>query len=131
MSELLKLRRGQIRDMLANLDIPATMENIEAALNYIENSYNPLKESYKRKDVLDSEKQTEFEELTDSMSEVLDSEESIQEKCKQAEKYMEDILNRSYEQPDIRYEDLDSLRSLSKGINLSMLMAEEKIMIFR
>ena len=100
--------------MLANLDIPATMENIEAALNYIENSYNPLKESYKRKDVLDSEKQTEFEELTDSMSEVLDSEESIQEKCKQAEKYMEDILNRSYEQPDIRYEDLDSLRSLSK-----------------
>ena len=102
------------------------MENIEAALNYIENSYNPLKESYKRKDVLDSEKQTEFEELTDSMSEVLDSEESIQEKCKQAEKYMEDILNRSYEQPDIRYEDLDSLRSLSKGINLSMLMAERR-----
>ena len=122
----LEAERGQIRDMLANLDIPATMENIEAALNYIENSYNPLKESYKRKDVLDSEKQTEFEELTDSMSEVLDSEESIQEKCKQAEKYMEDILNRSYEQPDIRYEDLDSLRSLSKGINLSMLMAERR-----
>ncbi len=102
------------------------MENIEAALNYVENSYNPLKESYKRKDVLDSEKQAEFEELTDSMSDVLDSEESIQEKCKQAEKYMEDILNRSYEQPDIRYEDLDSLRSLSKGINLSMLMAERR-----
>ena len=39
---------------------------------------------------------------------------------------MEDILNRSYEQPDIRYEDLDSLRSLSKGINLSMLMAERR-----
>ena len=100
----LEAERGQIRDILANLDIPATMENIEAALNYVENSYNPLKESYKRKDVLDSEKQTEFEELTDSMSEVLDSEESIQEKCKQAEKYMEDILNRSYEQPHILYQ---------------------------
>lgn len=122
----LEAQSGQVRDMLANLDIPATMENIEAALNYVENSYNPLKESYKRKDVLDSEKQAEFEELTDSMSDVLDSEESIQEKCKQAEKYMEDILNRSYEQPDIRYEDLDSLRSLSKGINLSMLMAERR-----
>lgn len=48
----LEAESGQIRDMLANLDIPATMENIEAALNYIENSYNPLKESYKRKDVL-------------------------------------------------------------------------------
>ena len=29
----LETQRGQVRDMLANLDIPATMENIEAALN--------------------------------------------------------------------------------------------------
>ena len=112
--------------MLSELEIPATIENIEAAVNYIENSYSPLKESYKRKNVLDDDEQAEFDEVIDSVADALGSEESIQKKCKQAEKYMEDILNKSYEKPDADYEDLEKLRTLSKGISLNMFMTERR-----
>ena len=60
--------------MLSELEIPATIENIEAAVNYIENSYSPLKESYKRKNVLDDDEQAEFDEVIDSVSDSLVSE---------------------------------------------------------
>ena len=116
----------QAKELLTCLEIPATMENIEAAVNYIESSYSPLKESYRRKNVLDDDEQEEFDDVIDSAVDALDSEESIQKKCKQAEKYMEDILNKSYEQPDIKYDDIENLRTLSKGIGFSMLMAERR-----
>lgn len=100
---------AEAKNMLSELEIPATIENIEAAVNYIENSYSPLKESYKRKNVLDDDEQAEFDEVIDSVADALGSEESIQKKCKQAEKYMEDILKKSYEKPDADYEDLENL----------------------
>ena len=117
---------AEAKNMLSELEIPATIENIEAAVNYIENSYSPLKESYKRKNVLDDDEQAEFDEVIDSVADALGSEESIQKKCKQAEKYMEDILNKSYEKPDADYEDLEKLRTLSKGISLNMFMTERR-----
>ena len=116
----------EARNMLEKFNIPVTIENLEAAENIIKNSYSPIKESYKRKNVLDKEEQDEFDEVIDSVVDVIDSEETIQKKCKEAEKYMEDILNKSYEQPDIKYDDLESLRSLSRGISLNMFMAERR-----
>ena len=58
---------AEAKNMLSELEIPATIENIEAAVNYIENSYSPLKESYKRKNVLDDDEQAEFDEVIDSV----------------------------------------------------------------
>ncbi|MBU5479492.1 hypothetical protein KQI69_09785 [Eubacterium sp. MSJ-13] len=116
----------QAKDMLNRLEIPATVENIEAAVNYVQNSYSPLRESYKHKDVLDRDEQEEFDDIIDGTVDSLDSEESIQKKSKEAEKYMEDILKKSYEKPDIKYDDLESLRMISKGIGLNRLMAERR-----
>lgn len=119
-------KSDEAENMLLNLDIPVTIENLEAADNIIKKSYSPIKESYKRKNVLDKEQQDEFDEVIDDIVDSLDSEEAIQKKCEEAEKYMEDILNKSYEQSDITYDDLESLRTLSKSIKLNMFMTERR-----
>ena len=63
----------------------------------------------------------EFENIIDELPEALDSEESIDEKCQSAEKYMREILNRSYEKPDVTSDELSNLKMLAQGIHLNSM----------
>ena len=86
---------------LSSLQIPVTVAVLDAAGNMLKEGYNPLRECYNRRNVLDRQEQQEFEETIDSMADALGSEESIQEKCERTGQYMEEILAKSYSAPDI------------------------------
>ena len=65
----------------------------------------------------------EFEETADNLAEALDSEESMAAECEKARKYMEEILSRSYCEPDITSDELMKLKSLGRGIQLHGIMS--------
>ena len=106
---------------LQNLAIEPTIENLTIVNQIMQNGYNTLKQCYNRRDVLDEKEKQEFENIIDELPEALDSEESIDEKCQSAEKYMREILNRSYEKPDVTSDELSNLKMLAQGIHLNSM----------
>lgn len=108
---------------LSSLQIPVTVAVLDAAGNMLKEGYNPLKECYNRRNVLDRQEQQEFEDTIDSMADALGSEESIQEECERAGKYMEEILAKSYSAPDISSDELVQLKMLGRGIQLNGLLS--------
>ncbi len=117
---------SQAAEYLENVQIPSTMANLAAAEQLLENGYSPLKESYKKKDILSENEQKGFEEVIKSMPEALNDEESIQKQCELAEKYMGDILSGAYESADITSEELSSLKMLSQGIRLQASLVRSR-----
>ncbi len=118
----LDANRKAVEDFMAAMQIPSTVENTKAALNLLENGYSPLKEAYKRRGVLDGDKRREFEETVEEMADALDDEEGIKRECEKAEKYMEDVLEKSYEAPDVSYEELAGLKMLGGGMRLGAML---------
>lgn len=108
---------------LANMQIPVTVASLGAAIQMIKEGYSPVKECYNRRNILGEKEKKEFEETADNMAESLDSEESIKSECEKARKYMEEILSRSYCEPDITSDELMKLKSLGRGIQLHGMMA--------
>ena len=111
---------------LSSLQIPVTVAVLDAAGNMLKEGYNPLRECYNRRNVLDRQEQQEFEETIDSMADALGSEESIQEKCERTGKYMEEILAKSYSAPDISSDELVQLKMLGRGIQLNGLLSGQR-----
>lgn len=133
MREYYDKQAEEVRDMmqnraeadlyLANMQIPVTVASLGAAIQMIKEGYSPVKECYNRRNILGEKEKKEFEETADNMAEALDSEESIKSECEKARKYMEEILSRSYCEPDITSDELMKLKSLGRGIQLHGMMA--------
>lgn len=133
MREYYDKQAEEVRDMmqnraeadlyLANMQIPVTVASLGAAIQMIKEGYSPIKECYNRRNILGEKEKKEFEETADNMAESLDSEESIKSECEKARKYMEEILSRSYCEPDITSDELMKLKSLGRGIQLHGMMA--------
>lgn len=133
MREYYDKQAEEVRDMmqnraeadlyLANMQIPVTVASLGAAIQMIKEGYSPVKECYNRRNILGEKEKREFEETADNMAEALDSEESIKSECEKARKYMEEILSRSYCEPDITSDELMKLKSLGRGIQLHGMMA--------
>lgn len=133
MREYYDKQAEEVRDMmqnraeadlyLANMQIPVTVASLGAAIQMIKEGYSPVKECYNRRNILGEKEKKEFEETADNMAESLDSEESIKSECEKARKYMEEILSRSYCEPDITSDELMKLKSLGRGIQLHGMMA--------
>ena len=133
MREYYDKQAEEVRDMmqnraeadlyLASMQIPVTVASLGAAIQMIKEGYSPVKECYNRRNILGEKEKKEFEETADNMAEALDSEESIKSECEKARKYMEEILSRSYCEPDITSDELMKLKSLGRGIQLHGMMA--------
>lgn len=126
----------EIRDVFANseqaqayvseLNIENTIENIIAADNMIENGYSVYREADKRKNVLERKEQEEFDDVVDHFTEQMDSEDALDAQCQKAEKIIEDVLAKSYEQADITIEDLKQLKQLSRGMHFMGAVRQAK-----
>lgn len=133
MREYYDKQAEEVRDMmqnraeadlyLANMQIPVTVATLGAAIQMIKEGYSPVKECYNRRNILGEKEKKEFEETADNMAEALDSEESMAAECEKARKYMEEILSRSYCEPDITSDELMKLKSLGRGIQLHGIMS--------
>lgn len=116
----------QVQEYVSNLNVENTIENIIAAGNVLENGYSVYREADKRKNILDKEKQEEFDDTVDSFTEHMDSEEVLDAQCQKAEKIIEEVLAKSYEQSDITIEDLKQLKQLSRGMHFIGAIRQEK-----
>ena len=116
----------QVQEYVSNLNVENTIENIIAADNVLENGYSVYREADKRKNILDKEKQEEFDDTVDSFTEHMDSEEVLDAQCQKAEKIIEEVLAKSYEQSDITIEDLKQLKQLSRGMHFIGAIRQEK-----
>lgn len=118
------LSSTEAQEYLDKLGISDTVGNIMAMQTVLEGQTSVYGDIYKRRDVLPEEEKQELENVVDSVEDVLDNETVLQEKCEQAEKIMQDILTKSYEQADISFEDLQNLRQLGRGIRLQGAMRQ-------
>ena len=116
----------QVQEYVSNLNVENTIENIIAAGNVLENGYSVYREADKRKNILDKEKQEVFDDTVDSFTEHMDSEEVLDAQCQKAEKIIEEVLAKSYEQSDITIEDLKQLKQLSRGMHFIGAIRQEK-----
>lgn len=117
---------GQAEEYLSKLGIKNTVENIIAAGAILEEGYKPCKEAYGRRKVLPQERQEELEEAFAEIEEAVGEEEELNARCEEAEKFMEEILTKSYEQADISFEDLSKLRKLGQGIHLEGMLRQSR-----
>lgn len=111
---------------LSKLQIENTVANIMAASAMLEENYMPYKEGYSRRGVLSKERQKELEEALDAVEDSVGEEEALNTQCEKAEKIMNEILTKSYEQADISFEDLSKLRKLGQGIRLEGMLRQSK-----
>ncbi len=116
----------EAQEYLGKLGIPDTMGNIMAMQTVLEGQQNVYGETYKRRNVLPQEERQELEDVVDSIEDALGEEAVLQEKCERSEKIMQDILTKSYEQADISFEDLQTLRQLGRGIRLQGAMRQSR-----
>ena len=122
-----KINSGEAAEAyLSKLQVENTIGNILAAEAVLEDGYMPFKEGYERRKVLSKERQEELEKTVDSMVEAIGEEEALLSQCEKAEKIMEEILTKSYEQADISFEDLSKLRILGQGIHLEGALRQSK-----
>ncbi|MCI5500965.1 MAG: flagellar hook-length control protein FliK, partial [Lachnospiraceae bacterium] len=81
--------------------------------------YSVMKESYNRRDVLDEDRQNEFEKIIEEMPDNLIDEETMKKQCQRADKYMEDILSESYKSDSMDTVGLEKLRAFGRSLNLN------------
>ena len=113
-------------ELLVKLQTPNTVENLLAAKNILENDSNIYREIYGRKKVLSKEREEELNEVIDRFEDSVDEEALLQRNCEQAEKIMEEVLTKSMESADIEFEDLQNIRSLSRGLRLQTAFRRSK-----
>lgn len=116
----------EAQQYLSNLNVVDSVENVIAAKNIIEGGYVTYKEVYKRKDVLNKEEQEELDETIENFSDSIEDEAVLNAQCKKAEKIMEEVLTKSYEQADITIEDLNNLKQLSRGMHFTSAIRQSK-----
>lgn len=116
----------EAQEYLGKLGIPDTVGNIMAMQTVLEGQQSVYGEAYRRRNVLSQEERQELEDVVDSMDDALGEEAALQEKCQQSEKIMQHILTKSYEQADISFEDLQTLRQLGRGIRLQGAMRQSR-----
>ena len=116
----------QAEEYLSKLGIENTVENIIAADAMIDEGYKPYKEGYGRRKVLAQERQKEFEETLGAIEDSVGEKQELNARCEQAEKFLEEILTKSYEQADISFEDLGKLRKLGQGIHLEGMLRQSR-----
>ncbi len=116
----------QARVYLKQFELPDTLENIRAAEFLLEEGGSPVKELIDRRKVLEQEEQQEMEELLEDLPEAIDAPEVLQEKCIQAEKYMQEILTKSQETADITSEDLKHLKLLGQSLRLQQALTRKQ-----
>lgn len=122
-----KITSGEAaEEYLSKLQVENTIGNILAAEAVLEEGYVPFKDAYDRRKVLSKERQDELEEAVDSIVDSIDEEEALVSQCEKAEKIMEEILTKSYEQADISFEDLSKLRILGQGIHLEGALRQSR-----
>ena len=113
-------------ELLAKLSIPETVENLMAANEVLRGRDNVYSEIYSRKKLLEKHREEELEEVVDEIPEAVDSPEDLERNCEQAEKIMQEVLTKSYESADIKFEDLQRLRQLGRGIRLQAAFRASK-----
>lgn len=116
----------QARAYLEQLELPATLENIRAAEYLLEEGASPVKEMMERRRILEEDEQQELEELLDELPEAIETPESLQEKCIEAEKFMQEILTKSQETADITSEDLKHLKLLGQSLRLQQVLTRRQ-----
>lgn len=117
---------GQARAYLEQFELPDTLENIRAAEFLLEEGGSPVKELLERRRVLEEEEQQELEDLLAELPEAVETPESLQEKCIEAEKYMQEILTKSQETADITSEDLKHLKLLGQSLRLQQALTRRQ-----
>lgn len=116
----------EAQEYLAKLQIPDTVGNIMAVQTMLEGQGDVYQEVYRRRNVLPREERQELDDVMDSFEEAVGEEPILREKCEKAEKMMQEVLTKSYEQADISFEDLQILRQLGRGIRLRGAMRESR-----
>ena len=116
----------QARAYLEQLELPATLENIRAVEYLLEEGASPVKEMMERRRILEEDEQQELEELLDELPEAIETPESLQEKCIEAEKFMQEILTKSQETADITSEDLKHLKLLGQSLRLQQVLTRRQ-----
>lgn len=116
----------QARAYLEQFELPDTLENIRAAEFLLEEGGSPVKELFDRRRVLEQEEQQELDELLEELPEAVDAPEALEEKCIQAEKYMQEILTKSQETADITSEDLKHLKLLGQSLRLQQVLTKKQ-----
>lgn len=116
----------QARAYLEQFELPDTLENIRAAEYLLEEGASPVTEMLERRRVLEEEDQQELEELLDELPEAIETPESLQEKCIEAEKFMQEILTKSQETADITSEDLKHLKLLGQSLRLQQVLTRRQ-----
>lgn len=116
----------QARAYLEQFELPDTLENIRAAEYLLEEGASPVTEMLERRRVLEEEDQQELEELLDELPEAIETPESLQEKCMEAEKFMQEILTKSQETADITSEDLKHLKLLGQSLRLQQVLTRRQ-----
>jgi hypothetical protein len=106
---------------LGQMEIPDTVENIQAAERFVQEGYDVYRESSDRRKRL-GDRQQQWKEVLGNISESMEDEESLSAACEQAEQMMEQMLNQSYNTPGITFEELQELKQLGQGIYLQNQM---------
>lgn len=107
---------------LDKLKLPDTISNLQAAQRMLEQGYDVQKEVFRRRKVLDEQEEKDYTELVRDLPESLESQESIEESYTKLGEFMDQILQRSYEQEDISHHTLKDLKLLRQGILLHKQM---------
>lgn len=117
---------GHARTYLEQFELPDTLENIRAAEFMLEEGGSPMKEILERRRILTEEEQEELDTLLEELPEAIESPEMLQEKCQQAEKFMQEILTKSQETADITSEDLKHLKLLGQSLRLQQTLTRKQ-----
>lgn len=111
---------------LRSLEIPDTMENIQAAERLLEQDFDVQREVYSRRKNLAEEEREEYEELLTAIPDTLDDPGRLEEAYERMEQLMEKTVESSQEQPSVSYEDLEQLKQIGQNIWLQRQMMSRR-----
>lgn len=103
---------------LDKMNIPATIADLGAA-QMLQSGYQPSREIYNRKDVMEREEQEEYEGVLDGLLQNMEDESGLQEQLEKLERYGEEIVERSYEQHELRAKQAEDMNLLRQVIRLN------------
>lgn len=116
----------EAEEFLANMGIPDSIANLNAAQNMLQNGYSVIKDAYNRRNILDRDDKEAYEDIIEDMPEMLIDDDTIQKQCEKADNYMEEILSKSYKTSDADIESLEHLKLLGQGIRLNGSLARQR-----
>lgn len=116
-------RSEEAVNYLNGMDVADSIANIQAAEMILQQGYDVQQEGYSRRNLLNEKEKQEYEAVVSQMPESLESEETMTEQCEKLEGFLEKILEKSYEQKEISYSDMRSLKLLGQGIQLQKQLA--------